>query len=544
MEQEPTFGELLSRHLRNRGESPQWLANRLQRNASTVSRWINGDTRPRDQETIVRIADVLGITNRAERRALFTAAGMAFPAEEESREEEEDTESADPARFLGRSLRLQLNEALLTFAEAMPDRIAERLYTRLHWYDWEVADRNFHLYPASCGDKGLVLAHRRLFISRAFGAYFTGLLERDNIYAPISEQIESPFVFGQSELAPLSIILRALEHPRGPRVVVIAAEGGMGKSTLAAKLIRCLYEQELIDVILGDSAKTERVHPVSGAIEPVESGYDSASTFYAKLRVQLGMPEPTGAATERYPSRMIRARLIGRRAVIVLDNLDTVVSGSELLGLLRALSSRDVRILVTTRNVEGLHSLTYKTMVVNLRPIATVVSCRHFLRWHVEHFQAEYADLRKLDLDKIDDMQIQALIARTGGIPLLVQIIISTIARTSWVYIDNLPHLFGAALLRFLYTERWQELGKAGAAGFLARQVLVWVARQQYRGEGVTFELLDQWAEEHNGTTDLPSALRLLNERFLIVNHDFEHGYLTVVPSLAQFLEQVEDLPD
>lgn len=544
MAQEPTFGDLLREHLRDRRESPQWLANRLRKNPSTVSRWLSGGALPRDQETIVRIADVLGVTNRAERRALFTAAGIAFPAEDGSRETEEDAESADLVRFLGRSLRLQLNEALLTFAEAMPDRIAERLYTRLHWYDLEVADRDFHLHPASCGDKGLVLAHRRLFISRAFGAYFTGLLERDNIYAPISEQIESPFVFGQSELAPLSIILRALEHPRGPRVVVIAAEGGMGKSTLAAKLIRCLDEQELIDVILGDSAKTERVHPVSGDIEPLKSGYEDTDSFYAKLCAQLGMPEQTGSATERYPPRMIRARLIGRRAVIVLDNLDTVVNGSELLGLLRALSSRDVRILVTTRNVEGLHSLAYKTMIVNLRPIATVVSCRHFLRWHVEHFQAEYEDLRKLNLDGIADERIQALIAKTGGIPLLVQIIISTIARTDWAYIDDLPHLFGAELLRFLYAERWQELGKAGTEGLLARQILVWVARQQYRGEGVTFELLDRWAEEHNSTTDLPSALHLLSERFLIVNHDFEHGYLTVVPSLAQFLEQIEDLPN
>ena len=97
--------------------------------------------------------------------------------------------------------------------------------------------------------------------------------------------------------------------------------------------------------------------------------------------------------------------------------------------------------------------------------------------------------------------------------------------------------------MRFLYAERWQELSQREAAGFLARQILVWVAHQQYRDEGVTFELLDQWAEEHSGTDELQQALRLLNERFLIVNHDFEHGYLTVVPSLAEFLEQVEDLP-
>jgi transcriptional regulator with XRE-family HTH domain len=539
---EPTFADLLNDHLRYQGHSAQWLANRLGVSAGTVSRWLSGDTMPRDQATIVRIADVLGVHYRADRKALFAAAGKAFPETEGSQAAAANDETIDHAGSGLHSFRLQLNSALLSLIDAAPERIAEKLYARLQAYDREVAAQGFQLYPSSCGDKGIDLAHRRLFVTRAFGLYFTGLLERDNIYIPISEQIDSPVIFAQSELPPLARIMRALEHPKGPRVIVIGADGGMGKSTLAAKIVRCLHEQQQIDVILGDSAKTERVHPVSGVIQPLTSGYQDTQSFCAKLMTQLGLPSRLGSEAESYLLPRIRNRLVGRRAVIVLDNLETITQGSELLGLLRLLSSRDVRIIVTTRNVEGLESLAYKTMVVHLRTITTVASCRTFLRWHVRHFQEGYDDLGQLNLDETSDGHIQSLINRTGGIPLLLQIVISTIARTSWTYIDELPTLYGAELLNFLYAERWRELVEAGQAGVVARQILKWVAQQQYDGEGVTFALLDQWAAEHN-VRDLPLALRLLNERFLMVNHDFEDGYLTIVPSLTEFLDQVNNFP-
>jgi hypothetical protein len=58
----------------------------------------------------------------------------------------------------------------------------------------------------------------------------------------------------------------------------------MGKSTLAAKIVRCLYEEHVIDKILGDSAKMQRVEPITGKVIPLEPGYYDLATFYNKLR--------------------------------------------------------------------------------------------------------------------------------------------------------------------------------------------------------------------------------------------------------------------
>src|SRR5262249_43178171 len=98
------------------------------------------------------------------------------------------------------------------------------------------------LFPTDCGNKGIELAQQRLLISSAFGPYFAGLLERDHSYVDLESQIDSPSLVGQRGLAPLQRIYWALQYPRSHPIVMIAAEAGMGKSTLAARIVRCLYQ--------------------------------------------------------------------------------------------------------------------------------------------------------------------------------------------------------------------------------------------------------------------------------------------------------------
>ena len=78
MSNPPPFSELLSRYLRDRDRSASWVAARLRVHPATVSRWANGDTQPRDPETVGRIADVLGVHDPTERDALLRAAGFAY----------------------------------------------------------------------------------------------------------------------------------------------------------------------------------------------------------------------------------------------------------------------------------------------------------------------------------------------------------------------------------------------------------------------------------------------------------------------------------
>ena len=407
------------------------------------------------------------------------------------------------------------------------DRLIERRFTSL-------LPDGVQLYTPACGDTGIDLAQQRLLVSTAFGTYFAGLLEREHSYVTLKGQIECPAMRHQEALEPVQRIFWALQYTRGPHLLIIAAEGGMGKSTLAAKIVRCLYEEQAIDMILGDSAKAQRVDPATGKIVQMEPGYYDLATFYGRLCGQLGLP----LSSNKQAIAAIRDRLEGRRAVIVVDNLETVARGDELLGSLKAITTRDARAIVTTREVKGLRDLTTNSLVVHLNPLSNLTVVREFLRWHIRQHQNEHPGLCTLEQDLDDGKCIRWLIERTGGIPLLIQLVFSDIARFSWDYLKKIPYIFGNELLAFLYQSRWDELGTLRKEGWTAKELLQWIAGEQYRGKKVTFDRLTQWAQERERAHWLMDSLRLLYERFLIVNHDPKQGNFTIFPSLVEFLHR------
>ncbi|MCB0139233.1 MAG: SUMF1/EgtB/PvdO family nonheme iron enzyme [Caldilineaceae bacterium] len=77
MDRQLDFGDLLDKYLADLDRSGNWLAQRLGVSVTTVTRWRNGATRPKDQETVLRIADVLNISGR-ERAQFFDAAGYVY----------------------------------------------------------------------------------------------------------------------------------------------------------------------------------------------------------------------------------------------------------------------------------------------------------------------------------------------------------------------------------------------------------------------------------------------------------------------------------
>ncbi|MCS7010350.1 MAG: ATP-binding protein, partial [Anaerolineales bacterium] len=390
-------------------------------------------------------------------------------------------------------------------------------------------------YSPQCGDRGIDLGQERLLISNAFGSYFAGLLERKQSYVNLKGQIECQPIKGVEKWEPIQRIFWALQQPRGPRLLIIAADGGMGKSTLAAKVIRCLFEEQAIDMILGDSAKVQRIDHATGKIIPIKPGFYDVDSFYANLCRQLGLPK---IVDNRQSFIAIKDRLFGRRAVIVVDNLETVQKSDELLQSLQDLTTRDIRVVVTTRSVKGLEGLTADILVVHLLPIREVEVAHTFLEWHIQQYQDENPRLQTLINDLGDRKRILWLIECTGGVPLLIQLVFSDVARFSWEYLEKLPRLFGNNLLSFLYQARWNEINSLGVEGQMAREILLWIAKEQYRSRRVTFQRLNQWAETQRKTDLLTNSLSLLYERFLIVNHDPKHGDFALLPSLLEFIDQ------
>jgi hypothetical protein len=389
------------------------------------------------------------------------------------------------------------------------------------------------LFDADCGNKAVNLADQRLRVSAAFGAYFAGLLEREENYIPLAGQIECPISKGQEGLPPIQRIFWHLQNPKGPRLFILAAEGGMGKSTLASKLVRCLYDQEAVDMILGDSAKSEHVDPVSGRLLTFAAGYETGSGFYQRLCSQLGVPYENDdlAVTD------IHRRLVNRRAVIVVDNLETVAQGDKLLHSLLKITGRDVRAVITTRRAVGLDILNRQHLLVHLNPVQKPGVAADFLHWHIGQHSQTHPDLVNTQSVISNKRNLDWLIERSGGVPLLMQLLLSDIARSSWEQMHQLPALFGPELLNFLYAARWQELQQLGQSGLLACELLLWLKQEQFSNRRITAKQLNEWVQNKSQGSLLSEALTLLHERFLIVNSDRQKGNYAIFPSLAEFLQ-------
>ena len=389
------------------------------------------------------------------------------------------------------------------------------------------------LISSECGNSGINLEQQRLLVSTAFGNYFTGLLEKDNLYLDIDAQIDCPPIKGQEGVKPLQRLYWLLGYSRGPRIFVFVGDGGMGKSTLSAKIVRCMFHEESVDMILGDSAKTQHIDPASGDIVKYQSGYYDVNSFYKRLCYQLGLPP----LPKKQAITAIKDRLIGQRAIIVVDNLESVEKGDELLDSLRSLISRDVRAVVTTRETKKLRPLLTDLVVVQLKPITSTKDAKQFLDWHIEQYKIQNPTLLSLK-QQLSQSNLKWIVEKTGGIPLLLQLISSDVARTSWEYIKGLPNVFGKELLEFLYQARWDDLGNQDVSGDTARKLLKWIAGEQYRGKSITTKKIGEWAKENSFSNSLDGALLLLHERFMVINRDIKKGDYSIFPSLAEFLER------
>lgn len=208
--------------------------------------------------------------------------------------------------------------------------------------------------------------------------------------------------------------------------------------------------------------------------------------------------------------------------------------GDEILNSLKKITSRDVRAIVTTRKAIGVKVLGDDLFIVQLQPLTDIKTTAQFLLWHIEQHQYQHPALG--DLRNDINRYIGLLIDRTGGIPLLMQLVLSDAARYSWDYVQTLPSLFGEALLDFLYQARWDDLGEQHKEGDVAKQLLRWIAQEQYRGKETTSKEISNWARNTNIDIYLSAALSLLFERFMIINQDPLMGNFSIYPSLAEFI--------
>ncbi|MEZ4660171.1 MAG: helix-turn-helix transcriptional regulator [Caldilineaceae bacterium] len=75
MRNKKEFADIVGQYLAQQERSQAWLAQRLGVERSTVTRWLNHGNLPNSPETVILIADILGIQDAEERAALLDSAG-------------------------------------------------------------------------------------------------------------------------------------------------------------------------------------------------------------------------------------------------------------------------------------------------------------------------------------------------------------------------------------------------------------------------------------------------------------------------------------
>lgn len=423
----------------------------------------------------------------------------------------------------------------LNFEEKQIGRIQKQGIERLANIINEQEERCKNTPPITCGDAAFDLEFRRPYISQAFGSYFASLFEITQGYIQLDKQIQVSETPETYLFPPLLKIQYLLRLPRGPKTIFISGAGGIGKTTIAIKLLKCLLSERDADIILGGSAKTAYVDIKSGRINSIETDFSSALSFYRRLYQQLALPELSDIQKPKVLIQKIQkqVRMNGYKAIIVLDNLETLDNDDtqRLMTILKPLLGRDIRALITTRELE---TLPRDSQVVYLNPLLDAAVTQQFIHWHIQQYQTTIKELQRM-ASELNQERTQKLLDMSGGIPLVMQLLLSAVAIYSWDYLNQDMPLSGQ-ILDFLYQQHWSNLAQLGEIGQIAQQLAIFIVSRQRNGQATYLEDIFHWATSSN--IDLwREAHRQLEQRFLIVRRNTSLGDFITFPSFMDFVE-------
>ena len=424
--------------------------------------------------------------------------------------------------------------------DVVTDKIADLIVVRILRRKRTPRKVKTFLFDNNCGNDHIDLGSQRFMISSSFGSYFTSLLEREHNFVYLPNQIKAPQTEGTEGLDPIQRVYYNLVLSSGKKIIVIAAEGGMGKSTLAAKIIRCLWSKQEIRRILGDSAKSQVVNIKNGGISTTSPGFYDIRTFFKRvLKEQLREDYDTRMSNNSAIRKILNA-VADRKVIFVVDNLETVdpADVDTFINEIEPLATVNSKILITTRKIPALENLD-EVYVVKLDRLEDIEVAQEFISWHLKTYAPIINRLSRLDQDINNKKLIKRLLDKTGGIPLIIQLVLSGIAMSDWDYLENLPdNLYSEELLDYLYLQSWNELSYIGDVGKNALALLSFIDEELYKGHKITSERLAIWVRDNKIQTSLSICISMLTDRFLLVNNGSQkEGSFSIVPSLSFFLK-------
>jgi hypothetical protein len=197
-------------------------------------------------------------------------------------------------------------------------------------------------------------------LDKLFGSTTPAVGAQRSTYQGAASTIQRTFTCQFREFRGRSDDLKKLEHmllkdQKCPGVV-IGAFGGMGKTALANQFCTAYGVESFFNVIVGASAKKKYLDVDAfglhdGGIRPTDHAVQTIRQYLLEVAAQLKLMDP-GARPDNKLEDEIRAAVGGRRALFLLDNLETIDETTAALNLLsRLCSPPDQKFLITARKL-------------------------------------------------------------------------------------------------------------------------------------------------------------------------------------------------
>lgn len=341
-----------------------------------------------------------------------------------------------------------------------PDHLATQVLADLH----NVMKRAVPVHePISSGNKyHITITHSQGVVigdQSQVGQYFDARSSQHEVESPIAlwpPNIPADHYYSlPGRERDLNQLLKVLEDPQGPSVIVIDGLGGLGKTAMAVELARRALERELFEGVVGDNAKQEIL---SGGeiIQVREATLDWGGLLDAIAR-QLGRWEiPTLKPEEK---RVALAHLLSQRHYLILvDNVETAENADALVAHLQGFPVGSRAIVTSRKQVR--HDFVYPLSLEGLSLADTLL----FIRTDAQRRRVQQI------LDAPEEKLAQVHDA-TGGAPLALKLVAAQARHLDLDVVLRQLRQAKGNLYPFIFRQSWEQLSP------VAQRILIYIGR-------------------------------------------------------------------